>query len=62
MGTQKLLHKMFLPTKNLARFGEFFFLFATKPLTRMEPRNIIKSHIQDVFGMNMNYTEIRSVL
>ena len=25
MGTQKLLHKMFLPTKNLARFGEFFF-------------------------------------
>ena len=32
----------YVPTKNLAKFGENF-------LTRMEPRNIIKSQLQDIF-------------
>ena len=39
MGIQKLLHKMFQRTKNLAN----------KPLTRMEPRNNIKSQLREVF-------------
>ena len=47
MGIQKLLHIMFLPTKIWQNWAKFF--FATKSLTRMEPRKFIKSQLQDVF-------------
>ena len=46
---QELFTKIFLSTKNLAKFGKKKIYLATKPVTRKGPRDNIKPALREVF-------------